>query len=507
MMRLFFRFLGFVERVGNRLPHPFTLFFLMALLVPVMSWILSLAGTGVTHPVSGAKVEVVNLFQAEQLKRMLTEAVSNFTGFAPLGTVLVAMIGIGVAERSGLFAAGLRLLVAGVGRRWITPALVFAGIMSSLAADSGFIILPPLGALVFLGLGRHPLAGMFAVLAGVSGGFSANLFITVLDPLLSGLTESAAQLYDPTYRVNALANYYFMVASTVMLTGLGWLVSEKLVEPRLGTWQRPEGFAEEALASGKSGGPETAERRALLAAAACFLVLLAGALLLVLPEGALLRDEDGEPWPFFDALVPIFAVLLFVPGLVFGVMTGSIRSDHDVARMTGDTLATMGTYIALAFMAAQFIEYFNWSNLGFVLAISGADLLRGLQLTGIPLLIGIILISGTINLFIGSASAKWAILGTVLVPMMMNLGYSPELSQALFRVGDSVTNMITPLSTYFPIILAFASKYVPGIRLGTVIAAMLPYSIVFFFCWSVLLFGWYLLGLPLGPGAPLTYGS
>lgn len=501
------RILDGIERGGNRLPDPLTLFFLLAAAIVPISFLLHHIGVSVVHPRSGEVFSVVNLMSADGFRRMLTEGVSNFTGFAPLGTVLVAMIGIGVAERSGCLAALLKLVVIGAGKRLITPALVFAGIMSSLTADAGYIILPPLGALIFASLGRHPFAGLCAVLAGVSGGFSANLFVTVLDPLLAGLTHQAAILYDPDYVVTPLANYYFMVASTFLLVPLGWLVTERIVEPRLGIWKghvsgETEGMGEDASRL----RPE--EKKGLMVAGGVFLTCLVGIALLVLPPGALLYEPGGPLGglaPFYQSVIILLAITLFLPGLAYGLSVGTIRSDKDVAKMTGDTLGTMGTYIALAFAAAQFIAYFDWSNLGVILAISGADLLRWLGLGHLPLLLGVILIAGTINLFIGSASAKWAVLGVVIVPMMMDLGYSPELSQAAFRVGDSVTNIITPISPYFPIILAFAQRYDKSIGIGSIIAAMLPYSVAFFIGWACLLTVWFFLGLPLGPGAPLFY--
>lgn len=493
-----------IERVGNRLPHPLTLFVLLAISVPILSFVFHLSGWSATHPRTGETLTVVNLLNAEGFRRMLTEAVTNFTGFAPLGTVLVAMIGIGVLERSGCLAAFLKILVAAAGQRFLTPALVFAGIMSSLTADAGYIILPPLGALVFASVGRHPFAGLCAVLSGVSGAFSANLFLTVLDPLLSGITHTAAILYDPDYVVTPLANYYFMVASTFLLVPLGWIVTEKIVEPRLGKWQAPDNFD---LTTGS--GPLLRREKIGLAWAGLTLVLcLTGIAFLVFPENALLREADGPLGglaPFYDSIIILLALTLFFPGLVYGLITGSIRRDHDVAQMTGDTMSTMGVYIVLAFAAAQFIAYFDWSNMGMVFALQGAEFLRWTRLGDIPLLLGIIVIAGCINLVIGSASAKWAILAVVLVPMMMDLGYSPELSQAAFRVGDSLTNILTPISPYFPIILAFAQRYDKNIGIGSIIAAMLPYSVAFALGWTLLLTAWFLLGWPLGPDSPLFY--
>jgi aminobenzoyl-glutamate transport protein len=499
--RLFNRFLNTVERAGNILPNPLTLFALLAVAIPPISALLSTINLEVTHPVRGTTETVTNLLTGPYLQRMMTEAIDNFTSFAPLGLVLVAMIGIALAEKSGLIACLLRLIVTRVSPRFITPALIFAGILSSLAADVGYIILPPLGALVFLSVGRHPLAGFAAVVAGVSGAFSANLFLTPLDPLLSGLTHSAALTFDPDYVVTPLANYYLMVVSAFILVPLGWFAIDRILEPRLGEWKKPEGLVIEKMETAFS----RKEKKGLIFAGLTFIACLAAIALLVIPEGSLLRDADGGIKPFYDALIVLLAVSFFLPGLIYGIAVGTIRNDHDVARMTGETMATMGTYIVLAFAAAQFIEFFRWSNLGIVSSLSGASLLARIGLTHIPLLLGLIVVAGIINIFIGSASAKWAMMSVIIVPLMMSLGFSPELAQAAYRIGDSLTNTLTPLSPYFPVLLAFAARYQPGMKIGTFISLMVPAAVVFAIGWILLLIVWVSFGWDLGPGAPLRY--
>jgi aminobenzoyl-glutamate transport protein len=494
--------LNVIERAGNRLPDPLVLFVAMAMMVPLLSALATAVDWQRTHPVTGETIRAVNLLAPESLRRMLTGAVVNFTSFPPLGIVLVAMLGIGLAERSGFIAACLRGFIARTPRRWIAPALVLAGVLANVAADAGYVVLVPLGAVVFASVGRHPLAGLCAAFAGVSGGFSANLIITSLDPLLSGLTEAAARLYDPQAVVVPTANYYFMLASTGVIVAAGWWVTERIVEPRLGPWV-PKGDGGIPDASDASGDPlltRRALRHALLGGA----LALVGVGLLFVPQGALLRDADGGLKPFYDALIPLLAAVFVVPGLVFGWRVGTIRNSTDISRMLGDSMAGMGGYIVLAFFAAQFIAYFQWSNLGLLIALSGADLLRATGAGPIPLVLGIIFLSACVNLFIGSASAKWGLMAPILVPLMMSLGFSPELAQAAFRVGDSCTNIITPLLPYFPVILAFARRHDPDIRLGTLISSMLPYSIAFAVVWSLLLVGWLLAGLPLGPGAGIA---
>ncbi len=494
------RFLNTVERIGNLLPDPLVLFVLMMAAVPVASAIASWSGWTRIHPVTGETVAAVNLLNAEGITRMLTTAVGNFTSFPPLGIVLVAMLGIGLAERSGFLAAALRGFVAVVPKPLLTGALVLGGVLSNLAVDAGYVVLVPMGAVLFAGVGRHPLAGMAAAFAGVSGGFSANLVITSLDPLLAGFTNAAAHLFDPGYHVEPTGNFYFMLASTALIVGAGWFVTERIVEPRLGKWTPPESFSDDP---GSPVAPGATERRALAAAFAAAGIAAAIVILLFVPEGAMLRDEEGGLKPFYDALIPLLAVLFIIPGLVFGILTRTIRRAADISRMLSETMAGMGGYLVLAFVASQFVAYFQWSNLGLLVALAGADVLRSSGAGPIPLLLGIIALSGTVNLFVGSASAKWGLMAPVLVPMMMALGFSPELAQAAFRIGDSTTNIITPLLPYFPIILAFGQRYVPNLGLGTLVSIMLPYSVAFSIAWAVQLIVWFTLGWPLGPGAPL----
>jgi aminobenzoyl-glutamate transport protein len=498
-----------IAAVGNRLPDPVTLFVLLAGLVILAS--LLFAGT--TEEVAQrdgttVKETVRSLISREGLRWMFESAVTNFTSFAPLGKVLTVMLGIGVAERSGLIAMGLQALVRSVPRAAITATLVFAGIMSSMAADAGYVVLTPLGAVLFAGLGRHPLAGLAAAFAGVSGGYSANLLITGLDPMLAGLTEEAAHTIDPAYTVNATANYYFMLASTALITAVGTWVTTRIVEPMLGEWDPSRASA--ALPEAREATPE--ERRAFrLAIVAAGGVALTIGLLAAVPTSPLRVDiTTGTPaiqalGPFFHSIEVLIALLFFVPGIVYGVGSGQIRSDKDISAMTTDTMATMGAYIVLAFAAAQFVAYFNWTHIGAVAAVKGAGLLSQAGLSGIPLLIAFLLVASSLNLFVGSASAKWAFMAPVFVPMMMLMNISPEAVQATYRVGDSITNIITPLLPYLPVIIIFARRYDREAGLGTLLAAMLPYSVAFGLAWTAMLVAWIGFGLPLGPGVSAVY--
>jgi aminobenzoyl-glutamate transport protein len=512
----FLRSLDVVERVGNRLPDPITLFVIFALMVVFASWLASLANVTAVHPSTGEEIVTVNLMSAAGLRRMLTQAVANFAAFPPLGLVIVVIIGIGVTERSGLITVALKRLISAVPESALTMALVFGGIMSSMAVDAGYVVLTPLGAMLFAAVGRHPLAGLAAAFAGVSAGFSANLLITSIDPLLAGLSQEAANLVDPEYVVHATANYYFMIASVFILTLLGTWTTHRFVEPRLGAWD-PHRAGDPEI-SEEAGGELTPvtpqERRGLAAAGIAFLVMMAIIALLVVPTNAPLRDPEAvaagagiivQIGPFLASIVTLIMLLFLVCGIVYGVVAGTIRSDRDVAQMSSEGVAVLGSYIVLAFAAAQFIAYFNWSNLGLIMAIQGASGLQAIGFTGLPLLVSFIIVAGFINLFIGSASAKWAVMAPVFVPMLMLMGFSPELVQAAYRVGDSTTNVITPLMQYFPVIIAFAQKYDRESGIGTLISAMLPYSIVFMIGWIIVFAIWMLAGWPLGPGAPMHY--
>ena len=493
------RFLSTAERVGNALPHPATLFLLAGLGVVVLSEVASWFQLEVTHPATGEAVQPVSLLTIAGLHRIITSAVTNFTGFAPLGTVLVAMIGIGVAEGSGLIGTVLRLLVLSAPARLLTPIIVFAGVMSNTGGEVGYVLLVPLAALIFLAAGRHPIAGLAAAFAGVSGGYSANLLLGTLDPLIAGLTEEAARLVDPAYAVNPACNYYFLAASVFVITAAGTFVTERVVVPRLGRYEGAEGAeAIQVLSADERRGL----RFTLYAALGLAAVLLAG----VLPGGGFLREiGTGSVLhsPFLRGIVFFIFLGGTVLGIAYGVGARTIKNDADVIKGMGGALETLGVYLVLVFFAAQFVAYFNWTNLGLIFAVEGAEFLERSGLPDIPLFLSFIVLSAVINLTMGSASAKWAIMAPVFVPMLMLIGYSPEFTQLAYRIGDSVTNIISPMMSYFALIVAFMQRYDRKAGIGTVIATMLPYTVTFWLVWSLMLIGWMLLGLPVGPGAGL----
>jgi aminobenzoyl-glutamate transport protein len=498
------RFLDVVERVGNALPDPTTLFALLAVGVVVLSGIAAQFELAVSHPTTGKLIEPVSLLSVDGLHRILTGLVTNFTSFAPLGTVLVAMIGIGVAEVSGLIGAVMRMLVLKSPRALLTPVVVFCGVLSNAASEVGYVLLVPLAALIFKAAGRHPVLGLTAAFAGVSGGYSANLVLGTIDPLLAGLSQEAARIIDPAYVVSPAANYYFMFVSTFLITGLGWWVTERLVAPRL-AGSEYSGLASDAESDDLVKPLTPAEKRGLRYAAGLFVVLTGLLLWGLLPADGFLRDpETGSVLhsPFLKGIVAIIFLYGVGLGAAYGVGAGTVKSDRDVIRGMSQQMSTLGGYMVLVFFAAQFVAFFNWTNLGLIMAVEGAQFLKTAGLHQVPLMLAFILLSATINLVMGSASAKWALMAPVFVPMFMLLGYPPEVTQTAYRVGDSVTNVISPMMSYFALIIAFVQRYVPKAGIGTLVSLMLPYSLTFLAGWSVLFIAWLLLGWPVGPGAP-----
>lgn len=501
------RLLGRIERAGNALPHPTALFALFAVVVLLLSAVAASLDISAVHPGTGKTIRPLSLLTIEGLHRILTQTVSNFTGFAPLGTVLVALLGISVAEGTGLLGAALKVLVLSAPRRILTVVIVFAGVMSNAGGEVGYVLLLPLAALVFQAVGRSPIAGLAAAFAGVSGGYSANLLLGTVDPLLAGLTQEAARIIDDGYRVSPAANYYFMATSTFLITAAGTIVTERVVEPRLVASAAMATAGPEPEANAATGDLTVvtpAERRGLRAALVALLVLVGLLLWGTVPGDGFLRDPktgDLLHSPFMSGIVTIIFVTGATLGLAYGLAAGTVRKDTDVISPMGKAMETLGGYLVLVFFAAQFVAWFNWTNLGLIVAVKGAHVLEASGLGTTPLTVAFILVCATVNLVMGSASAKWAIMAPVFVPMFMLLGYTPEYTQAAYRVGDSVTNVISPMMSYFALIIAFVQRYDRRAGLGTVVATMLPYSVTFLVLWTALLVMWVALGLPLGPGA------
>jgi aminobenzoyl-glutamate transport protein len=521
-------FLRIIERVGNRLPDPATLFAAGTLLVLLVSHVAVVldwqvaemrpVDTGAAAPEwqeTGVVHRANSLLTSDGILWVLKNLRKHFMEFPPLGVVLVAMLGIGVAERSGFIPALLRLSLSRLPGKWLTPATVFLGIISTVASDAGYIVLPPLAAVVYISFGRHPLAGIAAAFAGVSAGFNANLMLTSLDPMLSELTQNGARVVDAAYTVSPASNWYFMIASTFALTAAGWWATEKIVEPNL---MRADGGKVETSAAAEAPAPVSAhEARGVLvalgASAAFFAVTLAAILIPGAPLHGVLGETLAGPGEnpamprWIVVVVPLLFFALFVPGLAYGVHQKLIRNDKDVARLFTESIASMAPIIVLAFFAGQFIFCFQQSGLGRMLAEAGGQALSGADLPAWALLVVFVAVVGVFNLLIGSMSAKYAIFAPIFVPMFMMVGISPELTQAAYRIGDSVTNIITPLNAYLIIVITFIQRYQVKAGMGTLISLMLPYTLVFTAVWVVMLVAWVVLGLPLGPQGqgPLVY--
>lgn len=496
------RLLDKIERTGNKLPNPSYLFVLMCGLVLLASLISSLLGVSASHPLNSNLIEARNLISRDGLHFILTRTVANFVNFAPVGTVLVAVMGLGIAEHSGLLSELLKGVLKAP-KSLLSIIVVGAGVLSSLAADSGYVVLIPLAAAAFHMAGRHPLLGIAAAFAGVSGGYSANLLIGPLEPVLAGISTEAAHLVDPNYEVSAAGNYYFIVVSTFLITLVGAWVTERILAPRLPKYRVEYQATDEPLDTAQGAARSRALRAVGVFTLVTVLILLAG----LVPNNGLLRDAETASVlnsPFIKGIVTIIAVYAGVCGIIYGRVSGRYKKSSDFIEGMEQHLATMAGYLVLMFFAAQFVNYFAWSNLGSILAINGASLLQGAQLPPVLLLVCFVFLAGFLNLFIGSASAKWALIAPVFVPMLLLMGITPEATQIAYRIGDSSTNIITPLMPYFGVVVAFAQRYQKDIGIGSLISLMLPYSFAFLIAWSIMMAGWVLTGLPFGPGAGAT---
>ena len=525
--------LGRIEWLGNKLPDPATLFLVGTLLVMALSAVAVGAGWEVVHELPRVQADgsvqwqvvqetVVGADGAETLQDkvsrptslltgdglfwLLSTLVKNFTGFAPLGVVLVGMLGIGLAERVGLIAVLLKYLMQWVPARFLTPAMVFLGVMSSAGIDAGYVVLPPLAAAVFRAAGRSPVAGIAAAFAGVSAGFNANLMITGLDPMLAGFATEGARVLDPGYSVAATCNWFFAIASTFLITATGWWTTSVFVERRLAGKGPDEGgpvpVSAEALAD-QQVRPE--ERRALRNALGAVVLLLGIFFTAANLEGWALQGQGAHFARWVEVIVPLLFLLFTVPSLVYGFSIGALKDDKGVAKMMIEAIAAMAPIIVLAFFAAQFIEVFKHSGLDRMAALAGGQALGKAELPASLLIVAFIGVTVLFNLFVGSMSAKYAMFAPIFIPMFMLVGISPELTQAAYRIGDSVSNIITPLNAYLVIVLVFLKKEMPRAGMGTLISTMLPYTVVFTIVWTIMLVVWMALGLPLGIEGPLEY--
>ena len=564
--------LNAIEKIGNKLPDPAALFLLLLFVVWVLSAVLSTFQFTEIDPRSKAALVINNQLTGTAIATFLSNMVTTFTSFHPLGVVLVAMLGVGVAEHTGFINASLKALLNVTSPKLLTPMLILVAIISHTAADAGYVLVIPLGAVIFYTAGRHPLAGIAAAFAGVSGGFSASFIPAPLDPQLAALSQSAAQIIDPLRTVNPLANWFFTASSCLIIVAVGWFLTDKVIEPRLKSVP-VDGDASEMPKLESLGSNE---KKGLFAGFATLIIGLAVLFFVSAPETSPMRSpvgfklttasfdklraagvpedviakavpmtgtesfgskafetavkgrigdaamtqhgkafvenaEQSAPQltasasPLMQSIVPLIFLLFILPGIVFGYVSKSISGHRDIIQGMSKSMSSMGYYIVLAFFAALFIAAFGQSNLGALIALKGANALQALQLPGQVTIVGIIILTAFVNLFIGSASAKWALLAPIFVPMLMQLGLSPEVSQASYRIGDSATNIITPLMPYFPLVVVYAKRYVKDTGIGTIVSLMIPFSIAFLVTWTVFLMIYWAFGLPLGLQAGYTY--
>lgn len=499
---IFTRFLDKVEHWGNKLPDPVIMFMALCVMILLASTLFSLIGTAVENPISGETIEVVNLLTIDGIVRIFAEATHNFTSFPALGIVLVVMLGIGIAEHSGYFKA---LMVSAVQRaplKVIMPVIILVAMLGTIAGDASQIVVPPIAAMVFLRLGYHPIAGLVMAYAAALGAFAANVLIGMSDALSLAFTESALLMMGSDIKVNIAMNWYFMSASMFLLLGVILLVTYKITIPRLGHYDETQishadnETAMDALSFNEQHGLKWANRTVV------FIVL--SITIMALPESSFLRNPDTHgliDGPLIDGISMIITMLFFIPGIVYAVVAKKVKSSKEIVAMMNDAMCGMGAFIVIVFFSAQMIAFFNWSNLGAVIAIKGAELLEGQH--GVVLILGFILLTSIVNIFMGSASAKWALLAPIFVPMFMMLGYHPAFTQMLYRVGDSITNPITPMLAYLPLLLSFARRYDKNIGLGTLMASLFPYTIALGIVWTLFVLFWYWLGIPSGPGSPI----
>lgn len=502
-----FRFLNLIERAGNRLPDPSFLFIFLTLLTIIASAVAAYFNLSVTYEgfneetgtIETITASVNNLLSVEGFQYMVTNVIDNFTGFFPLGTVFTVIIGVSVTEGTGMLSVLLKRIVSKTPKALISAMVVFLGILSNVASSTGYIVLLPLGAIIFLASKRHPVAGIAAAYAGVSGGWTANLLIGSNDPLYAGISTQAANILDPNYTVQPTGNWFFMIISTIMVTLIGTYITDKIVEPKLSTYSFTSSETVETITDD--------ERRGLRFAGITFLIYVSLIAITIIPESGILRDpETGSllESPFMEGIILFIMLMFLLPGIAYGVGQGAIKSTHDVAKLMSDGISGIANFLVLIFWAAQFTAFFEYSNLGTILSVNGAQLLTNIGLTGIPLLLLFVIVAALINIIMPVDTAKWAMMAPIFIPMFLQVGLSPEVTQIAYRIGDSTTNVITPLMPFFPMIIAYFQKYDKKAGIGSVISTMLPYSIAFLIGWIILLSGWYLFELPLGPGAPVT---
>ena len=512
--------LGWIEKIGNRLPDPFWLFVILAGVVAVASWLASMAGLSAVDPSSGEEIHVESLLTGDNLSRMVTDAVDNFIAFPPLGVILATMLGVAVAEQTGLLAAMVRAMVDRVSPKILTFMVALAGVTGSVASDAIYVIIIPLGAMAFHAVGRSPVVGAMVAFASASAGFNASLILNVTDLLLAGISTSAAQIVDSAYEVSPLANIFFVIPSAIVLSLIITAVTELYVDKKAQGLVDHDAIDEDELQLDESTEPDDAhltddddlsltplERKGLIWAGVTLLLSLAAYFaLLFIPGSPFARPGEGfMESPLIRAIAVPIALMFFVTGLVYGLIVGTINEAADIPEFMAKGLESLLPILVLFFAVSQFLAWFQWSNLGPWTAIKGSELLQSWDLPNVLLFAAFVLMVTLINLFITSGSAQWALMAPVVVPMMMYVDVSPEVTQMLYRIGDSPSNIITPMSPYFALALTFLQKYYKKAGVGTLMSLSLPYSVAMLVGWFLFFMLWYTLGIPLGPGSPMGY--
>ncbi|MCI2774795.1 AbgT family transporter [Staphylococcus petrasii] len=497
------KFLNGVEKVGNKLPDPAVLFFLMCVGLAVITWIVSLFNISVKHPGTGKLIHAKSIISTDGIAMIMNDAIKNFSEFPALGLVLAVMIGVGAAEKTGYFDKLMISVVNKASNKLILPTIILIGILGSLAGDAATVILPPLAAMLFIKIGYHPIAGLTMAYAAAVGGFGANLLIGMQDALVYAFTEPATKIVSDHVKINVAMNWYFIAASVFLVLPVIYFVTTKIVLPHLGKYDESQSDLDEEDETSSKVTPT--EKKALLCANISFLILIIALIICCIPESSWLRNPKTgsliDDSPLINGVGLVILVLFLIPGVIYGVMSKQIKSTKDLGSMIAESLGSMGSFILIVFFAAQLLAFLQWSNLGIIVAVYGAKLLQ--HQNGIILIIGIIFLSSLVNMLIGSASAKWGILAPIFVPMMILVGFHPAFTQMIYRVGDSVTNPITPMMPYMPLLLSYAQKYDKNMKLGSLLSSLMPYTIALSIAWTIFVIIWYLLGIPLGPGGPV----
>lgn len=493
-------FLDFVERVGNKIPHTFILFVVLTVLVIIISAVLSSMGIQVVNPATQKVFAVKSLFSTEGAAFMLKNMTKNFIGFSPLGLVLVMALGIGVAEHTGMLFAMMRNAILSIKASpfVLTYVIFFIGICSNIASDAAYAIMPPLCGMIFLVLGRHPLAGVAMGFAAAAAGFTANIMVAGTDALMAGISTEAMKAILPGYVVPVTANYFFMVASTFIMSLVGAFVCMKVVEPRLGKYTGTMHF------DGEKTDPK--EKEGLRFSAMCTAAYLAILAAIVAPANSFMRNpKTGSLLNslFMDSLVPLIFLLFLIAGVSYGYKVGKVKSVSDIPKLMTTSVRDLSGFIVLVFMMGQFVACFNWTNISIVMAVNGAEVIKNMNLSGYPLFIMFILLTSFVNFFMTSGAAKWTIFAPIFIPMFYMLGYTPEFTQLLYRIGDSPFNPSTPLSAFMPLIIGFMQRYDEKAGMGTVISCTMPFSIGMLIVWILMIVAWVSFALPIGPGVEL----